>query len=280
MPDHTIQPAKFFLVHRMEHWTQGTLGKSRGGGMCLMVNSSWCNSASVVPLTRSCTPNLELLTIKCCPFYLPWEFTSAIISTVHILPQADTDTALYKLHEALTQHQTQHRDTARFVVGNFSSANIKRATPNLYQHGKRTLDHCYTKIKDGYKAQSHPPFGKSDHATIFLMPKYKQRLKQEVLAQRDFVCCTDQSVATLQDALNDADWDMFRCSSDDVNVFTEAVVGFIGKLANDTVQKTIIRTFPNQKLWVDETIHNALRSRAAAYNARLVSGDMDSYKAV
>ncbi|RXN08511.1 leucine-rich repeat-containing 24-like protein [Labeo rohita] len=77
-----------------------------------------------------------------------------------------------------------------------------------------------------------------------------------------------QSVPALQDALDDADWDMFRNSSDDVNVFTEAVVGFIGKLADDTAQKMTIRTFPNQKPWVDKTIRDALRSRTAAYNLR------------
>ncbi|KAK3546380.1 hypothetical protein QTP70_026166 [Hemibagrus guttatus] len=162
-----------------------------------------------------------------------------------------------------------------------STALYKKVTcPTM---GERTLDHCYTTIKDGYKAQSCPPFGKSDHAAIFLMQKYKQRLKQEVPAQREVARWTDQLGTalqdTLQDALNDAEWDMFWHSSEDINVFTEAVVGFIGKLADDTVQKTIIRTFPNQKPWVDKTIRDALRSCTAAYNTGLASGDMDSYKA-
>ncbi|KAL0152385.1 hypothetical protein M9458_052108, partial [Cirrhinus mrigala] len=283
VPDHAIQPAEFFSVHRMDRTRDS--GKSRGGGVCLMVNNSWCNSASVVPLARSCTPNLELLTIMCRPFYLPREFTSVIISAVYIPPQADTDTALCELHEALTQHQAQHRDAALIVAGDFNSANLKRAAPNFYQHitcptrGDRTLDHCYTTVKDAYKAQSRPPFGKSDHAAIFLMPKYKQRLKREVPVQREVTRWTDQSVAALQDALDDADWDMFRNSSNDINVFTEAVVGFIGKLADDTALKTTIRTFPNQKPWVDKTIRDALRSRTAAYNAGLASGDMVPYKA-
>ncbi|KAI5616827.1 gastrula zinc finger protein XlCGF28.1-like [Silurus asotus] len=183
------------------------------------------------------------------------------------------------------QHQTQHRDAALIVVGDFNSANLKRALPNFYQHitcptrGERTLDHCYTTLKNGYKAQSRPPFGKSDHAAIFLMPVYKQRLKQEAPVQREVTRWTDQSVAALQDALDDADWDMFRRSSDDVNMFTEAVVGFIGKLTDDMVQKTTIRTFPNQKPWVDKTIRDALRSRSAAYNTGLATGDMDEYKA-
>lgn len=87
VPDHAIQPAEFFSVHRMDRTRDS--GKSRGGGVGLMVNSNWCNSASVVPLTRSCTPNLELLSIMCRPFYLPREFTSVIISAVYIPPQAD-----------------------------------------------------------------------------------------------------------------------------------------------------------------------------------------------
>ncbi|KAI5609680.1 gastrula zinc finger protein XlCGF28.1-like [Silurus asotus] len=149
--------------------------------------------------------------------------------------------------------QPLHRDAALIVVGDLDSANLKRALPNFHQHitcptrGKRTLDHCYTTFKNSYKAQSRPPFGKSDHATIFLMPVYKQRLKQEAPVQREVARWTDQSVAALQDALDDADWDMIRRSSDDVNMFTEAVVGFIGKLTDDTVQKNTIRTFPNQK---------------------------------
>ncbi|KAK3505997.1 hypothetical protein QTP70_003344, partial [Hemibagrus guttatus] len=107
--------------------------------------------------------------------------------------------------------------------------------------------------------------GKSRGGVVCLM---------EVLAQREVVRWTDQSVAALQDTLDDADWDMFWCSSDDINVFTEAVVGFIGKLADDNVKKTIIRTFPNKKPWVDKTIHDALRSHAAVYSTGLASGDM------
>lgn len=83
---------------------------------------------------------------------------------------------------------------------------------------------------------------------------------------------TDQSVAALQDALDD--WDMFRHSSNDINMFPEAVVGFIGKLADDTVHKTIIRTFSNQKPWVDKSIRDALRSHTAAYEDGLATGNM------
>ncbi|KAI5619397.1 hypothetical protein C0J50_21058 [Silurus asotus] len=196
--------------------------------------------------------------------------------------QAETDTAVWDLHETLTLHQTQHRDAALIVVGDF---NPKSALPNFHQHitcptrGERTLDHCYTPFKNSYKVQSRPPFGKSDYAAIFLMPVYKQRLKQKAPFQREVVCWTDKLVAALQDALDDTDWDMFRRSSDDVRMFTEVVVGFIRKLADDTGQKTTIRTFPNQKPRVDTTICDALRSHSTAYNTGITTRDMDKYKA-
>ncbi|KAK1797517.1 hypothetical protein P4O66_000811 [Electrophorus voltai] len=174
-------------------------GKSRGGGVCVMVNNNWCNNANVVTLARSCSPNLELLALKFRPFYLPREFTSVIVSTVYIPPQANMDTALWELHEALTQFQVQHRDAALIVLGDFNSANLKH-------------------------------------------------------------------------------WDLFRRSTDDVSEFTEAVVGFIGKLVDDTIPRATIKKFPNQKPWVDKTIRKALNSRTAAYNAGIISGNMDEYK--
>lgn len=58
----------------------------------------------------------------------------------------------------------------------------------------------------------------------------------------------DQSEATLQDALKATDWIRFQDSSDnDIRLFTEAAVGFIGKLVDDTVSKIMIRMFPSQK---------------------------------
>ncbi|KAF1378906.1 hypothetical protein PFLUV_G00195360 [Perca fluviatilis] len=86
----------------------------------------------------------------------------------------------------------EHRDAAVIVAGDFDSgANLKRVRPDLRQHvtcptrGERTLDHCHSPLKDGYKTKSLPPSGKSDHAAAFLIPKYKQRLKQEAPMERE-----------------------------------------------------------------------------------------------
>ncbi|KAK1802676.1 hypothetical protein P4O66_004310 [Electrophorus voltai] len=67
---------------------------------------------------------------------------------------------------------------------------------------------------------------------------------------REVARWTDQSVAALQDTLDDADWDMFRRSTEDVSEFTEAVVGFIGKLVDDMIPRATIKkwTKPNARL--------------------------------
>lgn len=112
---------------------------------------------------------------------------------------------------------------------------------------KRTLVDCYTLFKDSYKSQSCPLFGKPDHDAIFLMSVYKQRLIKEAPVHREVTRWMDQSLASLQDTLDDAEWDIFRHSSNDVNIFMEEVVGFIRKMTEHTVKKNVIRTFPKQK---------------------------------
>ena len=43
------------------------------------------------------------------------------------------------------------------------------------QWGKKILDHLYPTHRDTYKALPLPPFGKSDHNSILLIPAYKQK---------------------------------------------------------------------------------------------------------
>ncbi|KAK1802118.1 hypothetical protein P4O66_004459 [Electrophorus voltai] len=92
-------------------------------------------------------------------------------------------------------------------------------------------------------------------------------LKRETPIQRKVTLWTDQLLATLQDALDDTDWDMFQCSNDDVSEFMEAVVGFIG------IPRATNKKFPNLKPWVDKTIHEALNSHTATCNAGIIGGN-------
>ncbi len=83
----------------------------------------------------------------------------------------------------------------------------------------------------------------------------------------------------LQSALDDVDWDMFRASSSDVSEFTEVAVSFVNTLTEQATETITVKSFPNQKPWVDRTIRDAVNKRTAAYNEALLSGNMREYKA-
>ncbi len=283
VPDTAVRPSDNFSVLRMYRTAEA--GKTKGGGVCFMINKKWCDPRNISILSRSCSPHLEHLSIICCPFYLPREFSSIVVTAVYIPPQADTSLALSKLHDELSGYINKHPDAASIIAEDFNKANLKKVMPNFHQHvscptrGPNTLDHCYTQFKKAYKARSLPAFGKSDHAAIFLTPEYKQRIVQEPPVEREVTRWSSHSEAMLQAALDDVDWDMFRASSSDVSEFMDVALSFVNTLTEQATETVTIRTFSNQKPWVDRTIRDVVNHRTAAYNASLLSGNMSEYKA-
>ncbi len=181
-----------------------------------------------------CSPDLEFHTLLCRPFWLSREFTAIIIKAVYIPPQANTDQALKELYGNISEQETAYYDAAFVVTGDFNKANFRTIAPKYFQHitintrGDRTLDHCYTPFRDAYKSLPHPPFGKSDHSSVLLLPAYRQKLKREAPALRTVHCWSDQSDAILQDCFDHMDWDMFRAASDDdIEAYSDSVTCFI-----------------------------------------------------
>ncbi len=118
-----------------------------------------------------------------------------------------------------------------------------------------------------------------DHAAIFLTPEYKQRLAQEPPVKRAVTRWSSHSEAMLQAALDDVDWDMLRASSSDVSEFTDVALSFVNTLTEQATETITVRTFPNQKPWVDRTIRAAVNKCTAACNEAILSGNMSEYKA-
>ncbi len=283
VPDTAVTPSDNLSVLRMD-WT-AEAGKNKGGGVCFFINKRWCDPRNISILSRSCSPHLEHLSIICRPFYLPREFSSIVVTAVYIPPQADTSLALSKLHDELSGYINKHPDAAFIIAGDFNKANLKKVIPNFHQHiscptrGLNTLDHCYTPLKNAYKAHSLPAFGKSDHVATFLTPEYKQRIVHEPPVEREVTRWSSHSEAMLQASLDDVDWDMFWASSSDVSEFTDVALSFVNTLTKQATETATIRTFTNQKLWMDRSIRDAVNHRTAAYNAGLLSGNMSEYKA-
>ncbi len=219
--------------------------------------------------------------ILCRPFWLPREFTAIIITAVYIPPQANTDQALKELYGNISEQETAYPDAAFIVTGDFIKANFRTIAPKYFQHitinthGDRVLDHCYSPFRDAYKSLPRPPFGKSDHSSVLLLPAYRQKLKREAPALRTIQCWSDQSDAILQDCFDHVDWDMFRASSDDdIEAYSDSVTCFIRKCVEDVVPTKTIRIYPNQKPWINSDVRAALSARTSAFK----SGNFDDRK--
>jgi hypothetical protein len=100
MLSETVQPPGLF-VRRADRKKHLSGKKKKGGVVCFLINDSWCNCNSIQELKSFCSPDLEFLTIKCRPYYLPRKLSSVIVTAVYIPPQAYTTTALWELHSTL-----------------------------------------------------------------------------------------------------------------------------------------------------------------------------------
>ena len=89
-----------------------------------MIIDSWCNHNNIQELKSFCSPDLEFLTIKCRPYYLPREISPVIVTTVYIPPQADPTMALKELHWTLRKLETIYPEAAFIVAGDFNKANL------------------------------------------------------------------------------------------------------------------------------------------------------------
>ncbi len=135
--------------------------------------------------------------LLCRPFWLPREFTAIITMAVYIPPQANTDQALKELYGNISEQETTHPDAAFVVTGDFNKANFRTIATKYFQYitintrGDRVLDHCYSPFRDAYKSLPRPPFGKSDHSSVLLLPAYRQKLKREAPTLRTIQCWSD-----------------------------------------------------------------------------------------
>ncbi|KAI4875037.1 hypothetical protein NFI96_007081 [Prochilodus magdalenae] len=130
------------------------------------------------------------------------------------------------------------------------------------------LDHCYTALKDSYKPLPCPAFGKAGHTSILLLPAYRQSSKSVYQWSKE-------AIFTLQDCFETTDWQMFRdAAGTDTNEYTDSITSYVSKCTDDIVPKINVRTFPNQKPWINTEVRAKLRAQTTAYN----TGDLESYK--
>ncbi|KAI3362516.1 hypothetical protein L3Q82_012829 [Scortum barcoo] len=226
IPDSAIVP-EGLSIHRQDRTINS--GKSKGGGVCFMVNNKWCSDVEII--SSGCSPDLEHLMIRCRPYYLPREFTSVVMTAVYIPPHADNKEAMDELFGVIDRTEMSRPEASRVyhVAGDFNSANLRKVLPRYHQHiscptrGENTLDHVYT-------------------------PYARHKLKRDGPVTRTIQQWSDQSDSALRDCFSTTEWCVFKDT--DINTYTDTVIGYIGKCIDDVVPRITVQTFPNQKPWV------------------------------
>lgn len=186
-------------------------GKSRG--VCIYTNNSWCNNAVVV--SSYCSLDVEYLSIKCRPFYLPREFTTIIITAVYIPPSANNKEAMNVLYRSISDLQDSHLEGVFIVAGYFNQANMGTVLPHFHKYvdfarGLNRLDLGYTNIQKASKAVPRPHIGYSDHLSVMLIPAYRPMLIRKKKTFQQVRIWPEGAMSVLQDYFDHSDWDMFK----------------------------------------------------------------------
>ena len=267
IPDSAIELAGYTA---QRHDRTENSGKSKGGGLCMYVNNSWCTNT--VTVDSHCCPDLEYVTVKCRPFYLPREFSVVMTTVVYIPPEASTKLAIGLLHGSISSQLSRYPDAVHIIAGDFNHADLKAALPRFHQHvkcatrGANTLDKVYSNIKLGYRAKQLPHLGQSDHMSLLLIPAYTPIRKSAPVITKTVKTWPEDASQQLQDCFDRTNWDIFE--HQDLNVFTDSVLCYIKHCTDTVTVDKRIRLYPNQKPWMTREVLRLLEERNTALSLR------------
>ena len=227
--------------------TADTTGKSRGGGLCIYVNKTWCMDC--VTVSAHCSADLEYLIVRCRPFYLPREFTCIVAIAVYVPPDANSKAAMKELSIAINKLQTKHPNGAFIVTGDFNHCNLRTVHPKLHQNitcftrGSKTLDHCYTNVASAYKVTPLPHLGQSDHISLFLTPKYSPLIKRVKPTTKTVKVWKEDADPTLQEQFQHTDWkgffaDATKDSHANIHTVAKSVMDYLNVCADGVTQNS------------------------------------------
>ncbi|KAK3526544.1 hypothetical protein QTP70_030770 [Hemibagrus guttatus] len=244
-------------------------GKSRGGGTCFYINERWCTDVTV--LKKMCCPDLEAFFINCKPFYSPREFSSFILVSVYIPPQAHVSSALQHLADEITHSEQQHPDSVIIILGDFNKANLSHELPKFKQHiscptrDKNILDHCYTTIKDAYRSVPRAALGLSDHCLVHLLPTYRPKLKSAKPVVRTVKRWTSETEQDLQACFECTDWSIFEAGATDLDELTETVTSYISFCEDMCIPTRTYLSFNNDKPWFTSKLRHLRQAKEDAF---------------
>ena len=199
------------------------------------------------------TQELETLSIRCRPYYLPREFQSVILTVVYIPPEASEEDANRQLSDIVNKNENCHPGAISIIAGDFNHVNFKKRMPKFYQHvdchtrKRKTLDHCYTPIKEAYRSLQRAPLGDSDHCMVFLVPKYRHQLKRQKPVVRIIPQWSVPATERLQGCFGCTDWNMFLNVADNIETCTDVILDYIRFCEGICITTKVVKLYPNNK---------------------------------
>ena len=244
-------------------------GKKKGGGLCVYINTKYCNNYTVKK--RICCPDLELIALSLRPFYLPREFGIIYIVLVYVPPTANTNVTTEGIVDLVHDVQTRSPDAPVVILGDFNKCNLNADLPTFYQYvscptrEKRTLDLCYCNITGAYIAHVKPPIGSSDHQTIHLLPNYLTQLKRGKVIQKTTQEWTDDNILRLQGCFACTDWNVFRDNASTLEEWVDTVTNYIKFCEQTCISTKGIKIYPNNKPWINTSIKHEINKKKKAF---------------
>lgn len=82
-----------------------------------MFTQTTTGATTHVYVDSHCSPDLEYVPVKARPMYLPREINVVMVTAVYIVPDANANQTLSKLHEAISNKQNSYPDAVHIVAG-------------------------------------------------------------------------------------------------------------------------------------------------------------------
>ncbi|KAK7877732.1 hypothetical protein WMY93_030546 [Mugilogobius chulae] len=266
--DSSIPDAAIELMGRTAYRADRTAdsGKKTGGGLCIYINNFWCTNVTIVE--KLCSPEVELMLLKCRPFYLPREFSAVYICAVYIPPDANAKLALAQVYSSITNSQVAHPDSVFIAAGDFNHADLKSVLHKFHRNvkcatrGDTTLDQVYTNVADAYKAQAYPHLGLSDHLSLMLHPRYTPKAKRAETTVRTVRIWPEDAIPMLQDCFHHTDWDVFKgegmVTRETLDNYTSSVLDYICFCVDNVTYWKQFSVFPNRQPWMTSRVQQLI----------------------
>ncbi|KAG1954049.1 hypothetical protein F2P79_009424 [Pimephales promelas] len=191
-----------------------SMGRGYRDACIIALTETWLDEE--VPESEICTPDVEMMTLS-----LPREFQTVVVTCVYICPSANARIAAELVADNANNMLAAYPEAPVFILGDFNNCRLSDVLPSFHRivdvptRKENTLDLCYGNVADAFTARAFPPLGFSDHNAIFLLPRYKPKLKRIKPTTHSVTLWSEGAIEQLQGSLACTDWDIFQGTLDE-----------------------------------------------------------------